>query len=168
MTDIYIDDLMSVTVDVKGRDNLVRCDCDPLLAINTCLCPLDPNEPIPCKTMEAMNKLHLEGLLKETKTILGWHINFRQLLIKLPDNKFVAWTAAIEKFLGDRASTAKTFKMNIGCLAHLGTAIPFIHHFMSQLCDLHKKAEKKRMVKINGKYRKDLEIMLGFLKIANE
>ncbi len=167
-TNIYIDDLTSVTVDVKGMDNLVRCDCAPLFAMNTCSHPLDPNEPIPCKTMEAMNKLHLEGLLQETKTILGWHIEFCQLLIKLPNNKFVAWTAAIEKMLGNRTSTAKTLKTNIGHLIHLGLAILFIHHFMSQLHTLNKKTEKRHMVKINDKYHKDLEMMLGFLKIAND
>jgi hypothetical protein len=40
--------------------------------------------------MEAINQLHSEGLLQEMKMILGWHIDFCQLLIKLPNNKIVA------------------------------------------------------------------------------
>ncbi len=84
--DVYIDDLVSLTVDVEGSDNLLQCDRAPLLAINTCSRPLDPEEPIPHKTMEARNKLELKALLEEQKTILGWYINFCRLLIKLPEN----------------------------------------------------------------------------------
>jgi hypothetical protein len=87
-TDVYIDNLVSLVVNVEGTDNLVRCDRAPLFGIETVLCPLDPEEPIPCKTMEAMNKLESEGLLEEIKTILGWEIDFSRLLIKLPNNKF--------------------------------------------------------------------------------
>jgi hypothetical protein len=61
-----------------------------LLGIDTMSCPLDLNEPIPRETMEAMKKLEAEALLQEIKMILGWEINFRRLLIKLPENKFIA------------------------------------------------------------------------------
>jgi hypothetical protein len=69
--------------------------------------------------------------------------------------------------LGDGTLTAKTLKTIIGHLNHLGLAIPFIHHFMSWLWTSRKKAETRCMVNINGKYHKDLKMMLGFLKIAN-
>jgi hypothetical protein len=52
-------------------DNLIRCNHALLLGINTILCPLDPEEPIPHKTMEAMNKLESEAPLQEIKRILG-------------------------------------------------------------------------------------------------
>jgi hypothetical protein len=117
--------------------------------------------------MEAMNKLESEALLQEIKTILGWEINFHQLLIRLLNNKFVAWTAAIKKMLEDGTSSAKILKANIGRLVHLSLTIPLIHHFISQLHDLHTRAKKRQNAKINGKYRKDLEMMLNFLKIAN-
>ncbi len=47
--------------------------------------------------MEARNKMQSEALLKEQKVILGWLINFCQLLIRIPENKFVAWSDAIRK-----------------------------------------------------------------------
>ena len=97
-------------VDVEGTDNLVRCDRAPLLSIETVLRPLDPEEPIPHKTMEAMNKLESEGILEEIKTILRWEIDFCRLLIKLPNNKFIAWVAAIKKMLEDRTLTAKVLE----------------------------------------------------------
>ena len=127
-------------VNVEGLDNLVRCDRVPLLGIETIACPLDPEEPIPRKTMEAMNKLESEGLLEEIKTILRWEINFHRLLIKLPNKKIITWVAAIKKMLEDGASTAKVLETNIGCLVHLDLALPLIHHFMSRLHNLHMRA----------------------------
>jgi hypothetical protein len=61
---------------------------------DTCSHLLDLNKPIPQEMMEARNKLESEAPLDERKTILGWLINFRRLLIIFPDIKFKAWTAA--------------------------------------------------------------------------
>jgi len=70
--------------------------------------------------MEARNKLKSEALLEEQKIILGWLINFRRLLICLPENKYVAWSEAIKKMISVKVSTAKEIETNIGCLVHLG------------------------------------------------
>jgi hypothetical protein len=164
--DIYIDNLISLTVDFKESENLLRCDRAPLLAMDMCVHPVDPEEPIPCKIMEARDKLSAEALLKEQKTILGWYIDFRRLIIKLPENKFIAWSEAIEKMLKDGTTTAKVLEMNIGRLVHLGLAIPFVHHFMSRLRDLPMTAKRRHRVKINGEHQKDLMLMLNFQKIA--
>jgi hypothetical protein len=118
--------------------------------------------------MEARNKLKSEALLEEQKIILGWLINFRRLLIRLPKNKFVSWSEAIRKMIKDETSTAKKIEPSIGRLIHLGLAIPFIHHFMSQLRDLHTTAKGRCPIKINYECLKDLEMFLVFLKIAND
>jgi hypothetical protein len=120
----YINDLVSLIVEVEGSDNLIRCNRAPLLMFNTCSQPLDDNKPILRETMEARNKLESKALLEETKTIPEWLINFRRLLIILPDNKFTAWTTAIETMIKDGTTTAKTLEINIGQLVHLGMAIP--------------------------------------------
>ena len=141
--DIYIDDLVLLVVEIEGSDNLFRCDRRPLLMFDTCSQPLDPNEPIPRETMEALNKLESEAPLEETKVILGWLIDFRRLLIIPPDNKFKAWMAAIETMINNSTATAKTLETNIGWLVHLRMAIPFVHHFMSCLQDLHSTAKQR-------------------------
>ena len=117
--------------------------------------------------MEARNKLESEALLEEQKVILGWLVDFRRLLICLPENKFVAWSEAIRKMIKDEILTAKDIEANIGRLVHLGLAIPSVHHFMSRLRDLHTTAKRRRSVKINSECLKDLEMFLGFLKFAN-
>ncbi len=114
MNDIYINDLVSLSVEVEGSDNLIRCDRAPLLMFNMCSRPLDDNEPISRETMEVRNKLESKALLEETKTILGWLINFRWLLIILPDNKLTAWTTAIETMNKDGTTTTKMLETNIG------------------------------------------------------
>jgi len=118
--------------------------------------------------MEARDKLKSEALLEEQKIILGWLIGFRRLLIHLPENKYVAWTEEIKKMISVKASTAKEIEANIGRLVHLGLAIPSIHHFMSQLRDLHTTAKRRGSIKINCECQKDLEMFLGFLKIAKD
>ena len=87
--------------------------------------------------MEARNKVASEAPLKERKQILGWLIDFRQLLIIFPENKYRVWTTAIKTMLSEGTTTAKELEMNIGRLVHLGMAILFVHHFMSLLCNLH-------------------------------
>jgi hypothetical protein len=118
--------------------------------------------------MEARNKVASEAPLKERKQILGWLIDFRQLLIIFPENKYRVWTTAIKTMLSEGTTTAKELEMNIGRLVHLGMAILFVHHFMSHLGNLRETAKRWRLVKINGKYAKDLKLMLEFLKTAHK
>jgi hypothetical protein len=68
----------------------------------------------------------------------------------------------------DGASTAKEIEANIGRLVHLGLAIPFVHQFMSWLRDLHKTSKGRHSIKNKNECLKDLEMFLGFLKIAND
>ena len=77
-----------MTGEIKGSDNFIQCNRAPLLMFDTCSRPLDPNEPIPREAMEAQKKLESEAPLEEIKVILGWFIDFRWLLIFLPENKF--------------------------------------------------------------------------------
>ncbi len=124
MNDIYIDNLISLTVEIEGTNSLVRCNRAPLLAIATCAQPLHQHKPIPWDVIEARNKLASEAPLKERKTILFWLIDFRQLLIILPENKYKAWTTAIKTMLSEGTTTAKELEMNIGRLVHLWDGNP--------------------------------------------
>jgi hypothetical protein len=64
--------------------------------------------------MEAHKKLASEAPLEERKTILSYLIDFRQLLIILPENKYNAWTMAIKTMLSEGTTSAKELEMNIG------------------------------------------------------
>jgi len=165
--DVYIDDMIPLTVDIPGTDNLERCEAAALLAIHATARPNHPDEPIPQEEMEARNKLSAEAGLEETKTILGWLIDFRRLTISLPSNKFIAWTESINKILTRGTSTAKELETTIGRLGHLGAIMPFVYHFLSRLRNLQKKVTNRRTIDIPQDCHDDLNLMLSFLHKAH-
>ena len=50
----------------------------------------------------------------------------------------------------------------------MGLVIPFVHHFMSRLRELHRRATHRISVKITDRYATDLKLMIYMLKKANE
>ncbi len=117
--DVYIDDLIQATVIIDGKDNATQCKHAALLAINICACPKHPNKPMPCKNMEAWNNLQAEAGLEEQKTILGWLLDTRRLLVKLPKNKFVTWMNLINRIIWRGTTTAEEVESIIRQLVHL-------------------------------------------------
>ena len=141
---MYIDDTIGLTVDVEDSNNVMRLKRALLLAIFTAARPKHPSEPIPSEEMAALAKFLAEAGLEETKTILGWDFDFRRMLVSLPENKFAAWSEAISSILENGVVTAKELETNIGRLVHLGLVLPYVHHFMSRLCELQRRAINRR------------------------
>ncbi len=166
--DSYIDDIIGLTVDIPGSNNVARGQAATLLAIDTTARPNHPNEPIPRESMDARDKLKAEAGPSETKMILGWFFDFRRLLISLPKNKFIAWTMNINKLLVKGSSTTKELESTIGPLGHLALVVPGIHHFLSHLRELHQLATRHRLIRISKDCHKDLLLMLHFLNIAKQ
>ncbi len=168
MGGVYIDDLIQDTIVIKGTDNAIRCKRATLLAIDTCARPKHANKPIPREDMAARNKLQAEAGLEEQKMVLGWLIDTRRLLVKLPKNKFVAWTSIIKEVMRNGTTTAKELESIIGRLVHLRMAIFFVYHFLSRLRDLQVGAKKKRALHIRKECMKDLDLMLNMIRVAHE
>jgi len=97
--DINIDDFIETTIVIDGTNNVIRCERAILLAIEISACPKHISEPIPREDFEARNKLSSEACLEEQKTVLGWLIDTRRLLLSLPDNKSIAWTEILSSVL---------------------------------------------------------------------
>ena len=87
--DIYIDDIINLTIDIPGTDHVARAKGAALLAMDATVCPNHPEEPMPCKSMDARDKLKAEAGPAELKVILGWNFDFRRLIISLPENNFL-------------------------------------------------------------------------------
>ena len=113
-----------------------------------------------------MEKLVAEAGLEETKTILGWYFDFRRMRVSLPENKFTAWSKSISDILSNKVVRAKELEMNIGRLVHLSLVLPFVHHFLSRLRELQRRATNRRQVKVTEIYAEDLKLMLFFLEKA--
>ena len=101
-----------------------------------------------CKAFVAKDKLSAEGGLSDTNIILGWLYTFRTLTISLPDHKFIAWMAAIQKMITLKRSTPKDPDTTIRKNGTRGI-IPWIYHFLSCLQYLHYHSTKQRFITIN-------------------
>jgi hypothetical protein len=167
--DIYIGDLVGLTLDVPGTNNLERGAGAHLLAIAATARPSHVEEPIPREEMEAINKLVAEATPEEMKVILGWLMDFNKLVISLPDNKYLAWSESIQVILIKGAARAKELETLIGRMGHLGVVIPFVYHFLSRLREWHHRSRNKRFpTTLSTDCRLDLALMLEFLHKARE
>ncbi len=166
--DVYINDLIQATVVIDGTDNATQCECTTLLAIDTCVHSKHSNKPVPQEDMEARNKLQAEAGLEEQKTVLGWLLNTRRLLVQLPKNKFLAWTNMIKLVIQQGTMTAKEVESVIRQLGHLGVAILFVHHFLSRLRSLQVRAKGRQSIPINNKCWRDINLMIHIIQIAHK
>ena len=117
--------------------------------------------------MSARTKLLAEAGAKEIKIILVWILNFRNLTIALPENKYVAWEVAILTILEAGNTSFKELEQVIGGLVHLGIVLPSIHHFMIRLRELLRKSENRRRINQKTNLIEDLKLMLFFLEEAH-
>ncbi len=68
---VYIDDIIGLTLDIPGSNNVARGQAAALLAIDATARPNHPDEPTPRESMYAIDKLKAEAGLSEKKMILG-------------------------------------------------------------------------------------------------
>jgi hypothetical protein len=138
------------------------------LAIKVAARPNDPNETIPREKMVAEDKLTAEGGLSETKVILGWHFNFRTLIVTLPEHKHITWLREILQMIASCLMTKQQLELTIRRLGHIGYVIPWVFYFLSRLWTLLSESNKGRyrLIKINKKCVRDLKLMQTVLDKA--
>ena len=164
--DVYIDDTIGLTVDIEESNNIQRLEQAILLAIHCAAREKSPDEPIPREEMAAIAKLIAEAGAEEVKTILGWVFNFRDLTVSLPENKHQAWKRAILDVLERGMTSFKEIEKIVGRLVHLGIVLPSIHHFLSRLRELMRRAKIRRMISMTAIVIEDLKLMIFFLDKA--
>jgi hypothetical protein len=79
--DTYIDDMIPVCVDID--ENEERCGAAASLAFDFLSRPVGPHKPIPREVLLSLTKLMGEGCFQGTKTVLGWNLDTRRLLMLL-------------------------------------------------------------------------------------
>ncbi len=104
---------------------------------------------------------------RSKKNVLGWLLDTWCLLVQLPKSKFMAWTNLIKMVIQQGTTTTKEVKSIIGRLGHLRMAIPFVHHFLSRLCDLQVQAKSRQSIPITNNCWRDLELMINIIKIMH-
>jgi hypothetical protein len=72
MHDIYIDDIINLTIDIPGTNRIACTKGAALLTMDATVHPNHLEEPTPRKSMDARDKLRAEAGPPESKVILGW------------------------------------------------------------------------------------------------
>jgi hypothetical protein len=74
-----------------------------------------------------------EGTRTGTEMVLGWELNTHFLVIKLPGDKFVAWSADIAELLESGKVSFGYLESLISRLNHARYIIPMAQHFLNRL-----------------------------------
>ena len=165
-TDVYIDDMITVCL---AQENIIRrAEAAVPLAIHTIGRPVHESEPIHRCNLLCFRKLIAEGRLEEVKTILGWTVDTRNLLIKLPRHKYIAWSKSIMQIIKERTTTFKALEKILGRLTHMSIILPNILHFLGNIRRLCMSAMKRRKVKVSQMHIDDFNLMLIFLQKSKE
>jgi len=85
------------------------------------------------KEIISLKKLQAKGQLSEVKTVLGWNLDTRRLLISLPDHKVTDWIRDIDTILLAKKVHYKLLKSIMGRLNHVACILQPMRHFMGRL-----------------------------------
>jgi hypothetical protein len=167
--DVYLDDICTIGV-LVDRKVEQRLRFASLLAMETVASPLAPNSNSVALTRDnivSIDKLHAEAGLSEIKTLLGWEIDTRRLLVKLTKEKHHSWTKEIHDIISAKGLTSKKILESIiGRLNHTASVIPITRHFLSRLYFANSTASKFKPVHLNKMTIQDLKLWTHILEIA--
>ena len=65
--------------------------------------------------------------------VLGWWLDTRKLLLRLPNNKFRAYSKEVEEILAAGTIDGKDLESIIGKFVHASYAIPLSQHYLDNL-----------------------------------
>jgi hypothetical protein len=68
--DIFIDDIINLTINIPGTDHVARAKGTALLAMDATARPNHPEEPTPHESMDVRDKLRAEAGPAESKVVL--------------------------------------------------------------------------------------------------
>ena len=103
------------------------------------------------------------------KTILGCLLDFQRLILSLLFHKFHTWKCNVHEIIKQGTTNENELEILIGRLGHLGTIVPFVHHFLSRLRKLQWKAKGKgHSTKLNTICQEYLLLMIQLLTKLHE
>jgi len=165
-TDVYVDDL--ITIGHDDEDNLDRITKAPMTVIDAISDDHIPHESIPRDDMVAEDKTKAEGAAEEVKVCLGWVLDTRRLLVRLPDHKNIGWKSQIEQVLKSETVGWKDLASVLGRLENVAQVLVVLGHFLSNIRHLEILASNKgHNVRLNQRVRDDLILAQKFLNRAN-
>jgi hypothetical protein len=171
VTEAYIDDIF-VVFPFASDDHLERGRNAPLLAIDTMGRPTHTGDPLPRDPIVALKKLAAEGTPSEIMTVLGWLLDTRRMLIKLPEDKASTWTADLDKLIhdGDQGFEIglKRLESSQGRNIHIAAIVPGAMHFHSRMnmAIVRARSSENKATRLTPIERDDLRLIRHLILIA--
>jgi len=164
--DIFIDDLIGFAPDLGEVPTRVMRVIP--LAIRSLARPVSTQDSIPRKDIISLKKLKAEGGLEETKIVLGWLLNTRELLISLPDSKYHTWLHNIDAILSAGKSSYQLLETLLGRLNHVACIFLPMRHFLGRLYKALCRAKRSlSWTTLFPNELEDLKLHKDFLLYAN-
>ena len=148
--DVYLDDMIQIFID---RPEIVsRTSSIVPLALHLLVRPNNDDEPIARNEILAADKMQAEGCPSEEMRVLGWLLDTRRMLIKLPSDKFLNWSKAVDKMLEAKTCTFNEIDSLLGKLTHATKGIPLARYFTKRMRQYVTALTRKYQAKY-GKHR---------------
>jgi hypothetical protein len=167
-SDVFVDDIITLGVDID--DNLSRIIAAPCTVMHAVAHRAIGNETfVPRQNFISEDKNEAEGAPEEVKITLGWELDSRRLLIKLPAHKYKAWSSQVESFLTRKTANVDDLRSVLGRLENIAIIIPTFGHFLNNIRQLEIKASltKKNQI-INKRAHEDFKLAQKFLEKARK
>ena len=106
-----------------------------------------------------------EGAAEELKTCLGWILDTRRLLVRLPHHKYIAWYSDLQKYIDRKTIGHADLKSLVGKLENVIIVLKIMGHFMNNIYALEIKLSKnlQHNEKIHLRLKEDFKLHLKFL-----
>jgi hypothetical protein len=170
-TEAYIDDIFTV-FPLHSEEHFQRGRNAALLAIDTFGRPTHNDDPLPRDPIVATKKVTAEGTPTEILTVLGWTIDTRRLLIKLPTEKADLWDTELKKLIkkGDKGHfiPIKQLERVQGRNIFVAMIVPGAMHFQSRMYSAIERAKKYRQTRLRAEERRDLRLFRHLLSVARK
>ena len=155
--DVYIDDMIQLFVDC--REYTERAPGIVPLVLHLLVRPSSPNEPIDRNDILAEDKMKAEGAPSEEMRVLGWHIDTRRLLMRLPFDKFTCWSREVEAWIDPKRVyvTFKELESMLGKMIHACKGIPLALYHTKRTQELKEHILKKHRAKSGQSQRQNKE-----------
>ena len=167
-SDCFVDDVIKVFLDTP--ENRQRQPASVPLAVHVTARPnAGPDtEPVPRRPNLSVEKLSAEGTPAETQIVLGWLLNTRAMLLRLPLDKHLAWSQDIAQILDAGTTLFGELESVIGRLNHVAFVIPLARHFLNQLRGrLKTRRPPKQRLTLSQAELADLSLWQTFLSTAH-
>ena len=129
--DVYLDDMVQLFLD--RPETVDRASGIVPFVLHTMVRPKSDDEPIPRNDILGEDKMLAEGSPSEEMRVLGWLLDSRRLLIRLPTDKFLNWSKCVDSMMNAKTCTFQAIDSLVGKLVHATKGIPLSRYFTKRL-----------------------------------